>query len=141
MPRDVKPTRKKAAEEWEVVEPLLNSMAQEFKELSKKKPDGPCSKRKISVANRLLERCREVLRDEPQLQFLDLFDDDDLPTYSDVTLMLSQYVAAIETFRAAHHRGYDGWSVLDDDDEYDDSEYDDGEEDEEDEVGDDEPTQ
>lgn len=85
--------------------PLLDSMYSEFKELSKKKPDAAVSKSKINIANRLLARVRTILNDEESIDFLDLLDEDDVPQVSDVTLILSQYVAAMKEF----HKKYHGW--------------------------------
>ncbi|QTR51285.1 hypothetical protein [Candidatus Thiothrix anitrata] len=85
--------------------PLLDSMYSEFKDLSKKKPDTAVSKSKINIANRLLARVRTILNDEESIDFLDLLDEDDVPQVSDVTLILSQYVAAMEAF----HKKYHGW--------------------------------
>lgn len=85
--------------------PLLNSMFSEFKELSKKKPDGAVNKSKISIVNRLLKKVRTVLIDEDSMDFLDLLNEDDIPQVSDVTLILSQYVAAMNEF----HKKYHGW--------------------------------
>ena len=82
-------------------------MYNEFKELAKKKPDAVVSKQKIKVVNRLLESCRTILEEEESLGFLDLLDEDDVPQHSDVTLMLSQYVAAMGAFHDEHH-GWDG---------------------------------
>lgn len=87
--------------------PLLKAMFSEFKELSKKKPDAAVSKSKITIVNRLLEKLRLVLADEDAIDFLDLLDEDDVPQASDVTLMLSQYVASMDAFYAKYH-GYDG---------------------------------
>lgn len=92
---------------WEVATPLLKAMYGEFKELSKKKPEGAISKAKIEVVNRLLGKCREVLADEGSLEFLDLLNEDDVPQHSDVVLVLSQYVAAMEQFHSAYY-GWDG---------------------------------
>lgn len=85
--------------------PLLDSMYSEFKELSKKKPDAAVSKSKINIANRLLTRVRTILNDEESIDFLDLLDENDIPQVSDVTLILSQYVAAMKEF----HKKYHGW--------------------------------
>lgn len=46
---------------WEIAKPLLQAMYNEFKELSKKKPEEALSKGKIVVVNRLLVKCRETL--------------------------------------------------------------------------------
>lgn len=96
---------------YEVTSPLLDSMYGEFKELSKKKPDGVPSETKINVVNRLLQACREILADEKSLQFLDLVDKDTVPQYSDVVLLLSQYSAAMKAF----HSTYYGWNGVDHD--------------------------
>ena len=91
----------------DVTTPMLKAMYNEFKELSKKKPDGAVSKSKIKIVNRLLKKCREVLNDELSIEYLDLLDEDEVPQSSDVVLMLSQYVAAMEQFHATYH-GWDG---------------------------------
>lgn len=93
---------------WEVATPLLNAMYAQFQELSKKKPDDAISKNKIAVVNRLLQRCRDILESEDSLEFLDLLDEEDLPKNSDVVLMLSQYVAAMKTFRKTYHQYHNG---------------------------------
>ena len=91
-------------EAWLTVKPLLDAMVLEFRELSKKKPDGVASVQKVKVVNRVLERCREALEDEPTLEFLDLLSEDNVPQNSDVILMLSQYAAAMEVFKRKYHR-------------------------------------
>lgn len=87
--------------------PLLSAMYEEFKELSKKKPEAAVSKSKINIANRLIERVRIVLGDEESLYFLDILDEDDVPQTSDVTLIFSQYVAAMKAFHSKYY-GYNG---------------------------------
>lgn len=87
--------------------PLLKAMYGEFKELSKKKPDGAVGKGKVKIVNRLLGKCRELLADEPSVEFVDLLDEDDLPQNSDVILGLSQYVAAMTQFRSTYY----GWQT------------------------------
>lgn len=96
-------TTTEKAERYEVMSPLLEAMFAEFKELSKKKPEGPISSQKIKVVNRLLESCREVLETEDSINFLDVIDEDDVPQNSDVVLMLSQYVAAMSTFKSKYY--------------------------------------
>ena len=51
--------------------------------------------------NRLLTDLKELLKNETVIRYLDLLSDDDLPQYSDVTIILSQYVAAMNSFRQA----------------------------------------
>src|SRR5262249_53357869 len=105
MAHDGHTTTAEKVELYEVTMPLLQAMYNEFKDLSRKKPDGAVNKAKIKVVNRLLERCRDVLKDELSIDYLDLVDEDDVPQNSDVALMISQYVAAMKQF----HSTYFGW--------------------------------
>lgn len=107
MAHDRRVTTPQQAQAWEVAMPLIEAMYAEFKELGRKKPEGALSKPKIALVNRLLEKCREVLKGEDALEFLDLLSEDDVPQNSDVVLMLSQYVAAMKQFRTTHY-GWDG---------------------------------
>ena len=90
----------------EELNPLLQAMYREFADLSKKKPDGVLNKNKIQMVNRLLKEILELLEDEPNIRFLDLLDEEEIPQYSDVVLILSQYSAAMKQFRDMHY-GYD----------------------------------
>ena len=89
--------------QYETLMPLLAAMFNEFKELSKKKPDGALNKRKIELVNRLLRDVLVVLEDEATKPYLDLLDEHDVPQNSDVMLILSQFDAAM---RAFHNRYY-----------------------------------
>lgn len=90
----------------DVMTPLLAAMFEEFKDLAKKKPDAAVSKSKLVIANRLLHKIREVLADEESIEFLDLLNEDDVPQASDVTLVFSQYVAAMQAFKQKYY----GWN-------------------------------
>lgn len=94
-------------EDFDVTRPLLQSMYDEFKELSKKKPEAALGKSKVKIVNRLLEGVRDVLTGEASMGFLDMLDEDDIPQNSDVVLMLSQYVAAMNAFKDRYY-GYNG---------------------------------
>lgn len=89
---------------YETTMPLLKSMYHQFEELTKKKQEAAVSKRKIVIVNRLLDNLRLVLKDENSIEFLDLLDEDEIPQNSDVTLILSQYVAAMAAFRKTYYK-------------------------------------
>ena len=97
---------KEQLEIYETTNPLLEAMYGEMQELSKKKPEATLSPAKVKILNRLLEDLRIVLKDESELKYLDLIEDESLPQYSDVVLMLSQYAAAMKSFRKAYY-GHD----------------------------------
>lgn len=107
MTRNKEATTNEQASTHDVMTPLLAAMYVEFKELSKKKPESAVSKSKLLIANRLLGKIREVLATEESIDFLDLLNEDDVPQVSDVTLIFSQYVAAMEAFKAKYY-GWDG---------------------------------
>jgi hypothetical protein len=123
---------------YETTKPLLDAMQTELRELSKKKPEATLSKSKVSMINRLLTDLAELLKDEPNRKYLDILSDDDLPQYSDVVLIFSQFSAAMDSFYKAHSGVRNGkyqWLVsgkqhldVDDDGEYEEGEGDDDEE-------------
>lgn len=103
--KDTAYTTTEKANAYDNISPLLKAMYFEFRELAKKKPDLAVNKNKIKIVNRLLEKILFILSDEDNIDFLDKLDEDDMPQTSDVTLVLSQYTAAMETFR----KKYYGW--------------------------------
>jgi hypothetical protein len=62
----------------------------------------------VSIVNRLLSDILGLLDGEPQRQYLDLLDEDDLPQNSDVSLMLGQVMSAMGIFRTKYtHQNFD----------------------------------
>src|SRR5688572_22442920 len=86
---------------------LLDAAIMEMKEFSKKKPDESLNPTKIKILNRLLIPLKEVLATDPSAAFLDLLDEDNIPSNSDAVLILGQYAAAIEQFKEKYY-GWDG---------------------------------
>lgn len=96
------------AEKHELLYPLLKSILLEVKELSKKKQDEPLNKLKVKMINKILSQIKtNVLNDNPSLEFLDLLDDETLPTNSDAVLIIAQYDAAMAQVHKKYY-GYDG---------------------------------
>ena len=54
------------------------------------------------MANRVLEPLKELLKHEESHKFLDTLNEDELPTNSDVVLVISQYETAIDKFRSRY---------------------------------------
>lgn len=77
------------------VDKLLN----DFFELSKKKPNDAVNKFKLKIVNNLLRIANKILT-KKYMPFDDfeLFDEDDLPTNSDVVVIIAQYVACLKKF-------------------------------------------
>ena len=88
------PTEKNI-EDYSLLKDMLYAQRQEFGLLSKKKSDGQLNKMKIKMVNRVLEPLNELLKNEPSHKFLDVLNEDDIPTNSDVVLIISQYEKAL----------------------------------------------
>lgn len=91
---------------YEMLHPMLDKIAFEVRELSKKKQDGALNELKAKMINRVLTQIKDLLKNEPSVQFLDLLDTDTLPTNSDAILIISQYAAALSAFHDKYY-GYD----------------------------------
>ncbi len=91
---------------------LLQAMEvlKDFLELSKKKPNDAVNKFKLGFVNTILEQANSILvnGNKPFASF-NTFSEEDIPTNSDVVLILSQYVGCLKKFGRDNTR-------LDDDD-------------------------
>lgn len=98
-----------AVTQYELLCPLLSGIYGELQELSKKKPDTPLNNFKVKSINRVLEPIKELLKEENMYPFLDVLDMDDMPTNSDVVLILSQYIKSMDIFHDKYY-GYNSRS-------------------------------
>jgi hypothetical protein len=105
-PASPSPTNEQAAT-YDRLVPMLEAAHREMSELSKKKQDGVVNALKIKIFNRLLTELGKVIEDDPAYALVDMLDEDTLPQNSDVVLVLSQWKAALEQFKAKHY-GWDG---------------------------------
>jgi hypothetical protein len=96
----------KDVEKYKMLVPLLGKMLIELKELSKKKQDGQLNELKVKMVNRVLTQIKDFLQIEPSAEFLDLLDNETLPSNSDAVLILSQFDAALDAYKGKHY-GYD----------------------------------
>jgi len=94
------------AQEHDLLAPLLHSVLGEVKEFTKKKQDEPLNKLKVRAANKILSRIRALLATEPTFEFLELLDEDTLPTNSDAVIIMAQHVSSMKQFKDNYH-GYD----------------------------------
>ncbi len=90
-------------EKYEMLSSLLDSMLTEMREFSKKKQDEVLNKLKVKMINKVLEQIKDILTDEPTIEFLDLLDDETLPTNGDAVLIIAQYKSALDQFKAKYH--------------------------------------
>lgn len=87
---------------YEMLEKLLNSSFLEMKEFSKKKPDELLNKFKVTSLNRILGPIKDLLKNEPTFSFLDLLDEDTIPSYSDSILIIAQFQSSMAQFKSTY---------------------------------------
>ena len=92
------PTEKNI-EEYKLLKGMLEAQGEELGILSKKKSDEQLNKMKIKIVNRVLEPLNELLKNESSHPFLDILNEEDMPTNSDVVLIISQYEKALLDFK------------------------------------------
>lgn len=96
---------KEDAAQFDMLYPILLSVYEEIKEFSKKKQDGTLNAVKVKMTNRILSKVKTVLAKDPAVEFLDLLDEQTLPTNSDAVLIIAQFKSAMAQYRQKHH-GY-----------------------------------
>ena len=93
-------------EQFEMLSPMLNDIFSEIKELSKKKQNEPLNELKVKMINQILTQLKEILSNEPTIQFIDLLDEETLPSNSDAVLIISKYRTALKQFKSKYSYGY-----------------------------------
>ncbi|WP_302612126.1 hypothetical protein [uncultured Muribaculum sp.] len=90
-------------DEYNLLFAMLKSAYVELRDMSKKSPKDSLSLMKVRMLNRILERVKTFLKNEATLDFLDLIDEDTIPSTSDALLLMSQYAGAIENYYNRYH--------------------------------------
>ena len=87
----------------------------DFFELSKKKPNDAVNKFKLRFVNTILEQANNIL-DKANKPFdsFNTFNEDDVPTNSDVVLILSQYLGCLRKFGrdSTQYHDYDHYWLI-----------------------------
>lgn len=95
-------TTKAQVEQFKLLRPLLIAVLNEIRELSKKKQDGVLNKLKAKTINKLLGKVKQLLAEEPTSEFLELLDEETLPTNSDAVIIIVQFDSAMEQFKVKY---------------------------------------
>lgn len=95
---------------FEKITVQLNGVYQELSLLAKKSPNDAVNPFKLNLINSVLRRCNELLGEKyrPFPDF-DEFSADNVPSNSDVTFILSQYIECTEKFRSDSIHMDGGW--------------------------------
>lgn len=94
------------AQQFDPLEVQLQSFYAEISTISAKKPDNPLNRFKLNFINQTLQNVNKLLGNS-YLPFPDFrtFDEAELPTASDVVMMLAQYLKCMDRFFADHTCG------------------------------------
>lgn len=84
---------------FDMLEEFILALYIEVKDFSKKKPDETLNEFKVKSINRVLEKAQNMLHKQPSSDFLDLLDNEVLPSYSDAILIITQYKASLDQFK------------------------------------------
>lgn len=103
---------------FEKLQAQLDGLYLEISALSKKSQNDPLNKFKLKFVNQLLTESNDLL-DEEYIPFSDFstFDENEMPTNSDVAMILTQYLNCFEKLRAdnilkrIHHPQYWYWVI------------------------------
>ena len=81
----------------------LEALYTEIRSLSKKNPNDGINTFKLKYINKTLEEANNILKEERK-PFSDFtfFEEDNLPTNSDVTMIIGQYLGCMEELRSAN---------------------------------------
>ena len=77
---------------------LFDQMYYEFQLQSRRRPDDPVNEYKARKINSILEPLRDMMSSEEYAEYLDLVEDENAKTYTDVALLLTQYKGSLKRF-------------------------------------------
>jgi len=90
-------------EKYDLLNDMFNALFIEMKQLSKSKQETELNQFKVKKVNEILKKIKELLSEQPTIEFLELLDDETLPRYSDSVLILAQYRTALNQFREKYY--------------------------------------
>lgn len=106
---------KQEVDNFEKLQSQLEGLHNEISALSKKSQNDALNKFKLKFVNKIISDSNELLGDnyKPFSDF-DTFDENDMPSNSDVAMMLTQYLSCFEKLRADNVKldfGYWYWLI------------------------------
>ncbi len=108
---------KAEVERYEKLDIQIHGIYNELGVLSKKSPDSAINKFKLGFVNQLLSEANSLLGIEQKpFKNFELFDSDDIPSNSDVVLVVSQYISCLERLKRDNVKMEGGryiWNVSD----------------------------
>lgn len=78
---------------------LLDALIKDMKDFSKKNPNDIINVYKVKKVNKILGQIKELLSNQPTIEYLEVLNEESLPSYSDAVIELSQFDAAMTSFK------------------------------------------
>jgi len=94
----------KEVNEFEQVQSQLQGFYKEISGFAAKKPDDAINTFKLKLINQVLKRANALLSKRKPFSDFNQFEADNLPSNSDVLVMVSQYINSLEKLRADNIR-------------------------------------
>ena len=92
---------KEDIDKFEKIQSQINGLYKEISILGKKSPNDAVNKFKLKFINQILEAANTLLEGKYKpLEGFEKFEDDDLPTNSDATMVFEQYLSCLEKLRS-----------------------------------------
>jgi hypothetical protein len=102
--------KKAVVDTFEKLTAQLGSLHAELAVLAKKSPNDAVNTFKLNFINSTLQQCNKILgQNYRPFPDFEIFSTDELPSNSDVTLIISQYIECAEKFRADNIFRHGGW--------------------------------
>jgi len=108
--------KRKEVELFDKTYAQMEALYTEIASLSKKSPTDGVNKFKLKFINKVLGEANNLLKEKYKpFEDFEVFEEDDLPTNSDVIMILSQYLGCMEELHHANILRYGGdwWWVID----------------------------
>ena len=95
----MKKMRQERIEEYHLLEAQLGRAYIEMSNFAKKNPTEKISILKLQLINKILNAIKELLKEEPSTQYLDILNEEDMPSISDTVLIMGQHISALHQFK------------------------------------------
>jgi hypothetical protein len=110
--------KRKDVDKYQRVQSQQEALHREFEGLAKKAPNGTLNPFKLKIVNQAIDDANGVLgQDFLPIRGFSQFTDEELPSNSDVSMVLAQYLEAMEVLRCRNivrgSSGYWYWQVED----------------------------
>ncbi len=104
--------KRKDVDKYQRVRSQLEAFHREFEGLAKKTPNGTLNPFKLKIVNQAIDDANGVLgKDFLPIRGFTQFTDEELPSHSDVSMVLAQYLEALEVLRCRNikHDSIGSW--------------------------------